>query len=165
MSLIKNITNYVDGVLIDMQKPSLQQKATFFRLLAVSQKAGLGIRASLLSLQQGEKHAGLLLILEDLIQRLTEGASLAGAMEHHMHFFKSDEVELIRSTEITGNMAKTLEEIADNLESNQEINAKLKKALTMPTLVIIFTVVAVIVLLVFVMPTIVGMYGDPEELP
>ncbi|MDR0651608.1 MAG: type II secretion system F family protein [Candidatus Peribacteria bacterium] len=165
MSLLHNISKYIDGVLIDLQKPSLQQKATFFRLLAVSQKAGLGIRASLLSLQQGETHSGLLLILEDMIQKLTEGASLASAMEYHMHFFKSDEIELIRSTEITGNMAKTLEEIADDLEESQSINAKVKKALTYPTLVIIFTVVAVIVLLVFVMPTIVEMYGDPEELP
>ncbi|MDR2190567.1 MAG: type II secretion system F family protein [Candidatus Peribacteria bacterium] len=151
--------------MIELQKPNLQQKATFFRLLAVSQKAGLGIRASLLSLQQGETHQGLMLILEDMIQKLTEGSSLAEAMEHHMHFFKSDEIELIRSTEITGSMAQTLEEIADNLEESQNINAKVKKALTYPTLVIIFTVVAVIVLLIFVMPTIVTMYGDPEDLP
>ena len=148
-----------------MQKPSLEQKATFFRLLAVSQKAGLGIRVSLVSLQQGEQHKGMLLILEDMIQKLTEGASLAEAMEYHLHFFKSDEIELIRSTEITGNMVKTLEEIANDLESSQEINAKVKKALTYPTLVIGFTVVAVVVLLVFVMPTIVEMYGDPEKLP
>ena len=159
------IKSKIDSFLIGLQKPSLQQKATFFRLLAVSQKAGLGIRSSLLSLQQGESHKGLLLILEDMIQRLTEGASLAETMEQHMYFFKSDEIELIRSTEITGNMAKTLEEIADDLESSQEVNAKVKKALTYPTLVIGFTVVAVVVLLIFVMPTIVTMYGDPEDLP
>jgi type IV pilus assembly protein PilC len=128
----------------------------------VSQKAGLGIRSSLLSLQQGEKHKGLLLILEDMIQKLTEGASLAETMEDHMHFFKSDEIELIRSTEITGNMSQTLEEIADSLESSQEVNAKVKKAMMYPSLVILFTIAAVIVLLIFVMPAIVEMYGDTE---
>ena len=150
----------IDNRLIEMNKPNLQQKATFFRLLAVSQKAGLGIRMSLVSLQQGVKHKGMLLILEDMVQKLTLGSSLADAMNHHPHFFNSDEIELLRSTEITGNMAQTLEEIADDLESTQELRAKIKKALTYPILVIIFAVVAVVVLLIFVMPTIVEMYGD-----
>ena len=150
----------VDKRMIEMNKPTLQQKATFFRLLAVSQKAGLGIRMSLVSLQQGETHKGMLLILEDMVQKLTLGASLADAMQYHPHFFKSDEIELIRSTEITGSMAKTLEEVADDLEASQELRAKIKKALTYPILVICFAVVAVVVLLIFVMPTIVEMYGD-----
>ncbi|MDR2541628.1 MAG: type II secretion system F family protein [Candidatus Peribacteria bacterium] len=165
MALVGSIQSRIDDLLVDLQKPSLAQKATFFRLLAVSQKAGLGIRSSLLSLQQGETHKGLLMILEDMVQKLTEGSSLADAMEYHMHFFHSDEIELIRSTEITGNMAQTLEQIADNLESSQEISAKISKALTYPTLVICFAVVAVIVLLIFVMPNIVEMYGNPEDLP
>ena len=154
------ILGAIDKRMVDMNKPSLEQKTTFFRLLAVSQKAGLGIRMSLVSLQQGETHKGMLLILEDMVAKLTEGASLADAMQYHTNFFKSDEIELIRSTEITGNMAQTLEEVADDLEATQEINAKIKKALTYPTLVICFAIVAVVVLLVFVMPTIVEMYGD-----
>jgi len=106
----------------------------------------------------------MLMILEDMINRLTEGSSLADAMSHHMYFFHQDEIELLRSTEITGNMAQTLEQIADNLEESQTINQKIKKALTYPTMVICFAVVAVIVLLVFVMPTIVEMY-EGIELP
>jgi type IV pilus assembly protein PilC len=150
----------IDKWMVDMNKPNLQQKATFFRLLAVSQKAGLGSRMSLVSLQQGESHKGMLMILEDMVQKLSSGESLADAMEHHPYFFKTDEIELVRSTEITGNMAQTLEEVADDLESSQEINSKIKKALTYPTMVIIVAMVAVVVLLVFVMPTIVEMYGD-----
>ncbi|MDR0369853.1 MAG: type II secretion system F family protein [Candidatus Peribacteria bacterium] len=81
-------------------------------------------------------------------------------MEFHSHFFHADEIELVRSTEITGSMARTLEDIANELESTQEIQQKIKKALTYPILVITFAVVAVVVLLIFVMPTIVEMYGD-----
>jgi len=85
-------------------------------------------------------------------------------MESQPHFFKSDEIELIRSTEITGNMVQTLEEIADSLESSQEINAKVKKASTYPVMMIGLTIVAVIVLLIKVFPTIVSMY-EGIELP
>jgi type II secretory pathway component PulF len=57
-------------------------------------------------------------------------------METQSYFFKSDEIELIRSTEITGNMVQTLEQIADSLESSQEINAKVKKASMYPVMMI-----------------------------
>ena len=86
-------------------------------------------------------------------------------MEAQSYFFNSDEIELIRSTEITGNMTQTLEEIANNLEESQEINAKVKKASTYPTMMILLTVVAVAVLLIKVFPSIIDMYGDPADLP
>ena len=151
--------------MIQINKPSLDAKANFFRLLAVSQKAGLWVRDSLKSLQQWEKDKGLLLIINDMIDKLTEWASLAEAMESQSYFFSSDEIELVRSTEITGNMVQTLEEIANNLEASQEINAKVKKASMYPIMMILLTIVAVIVLLIKVFPTIIEMYWDPEQLP
>ena len=148
-----------------MNKPGLNEKANFFRLLAVSQKAGLWVRDSLKSILWWEKHPGLLLIISDLINDLTEWSSLADAMEKKDYFFKSEEIELIRSTEITGNMIQTLEEIADNLEESQEIEAKVKKASMYPIMMIGLTIVAVIVLLIKVFPTIIDMYDSLDSLP
>jgi type II secretory pathway component PulF len=61
-------------------------------------------------------------------------------METQSYFFNSDEIELIRSTEITGNLTQTLEEIAINLEESQEINAKVKKAAMYPIIMILLTI-------------------------
>ena len=164
MSFFQTLQEKLDSFVVSINKPSLDEKANFFRLLAVSQKAGLWVRDSLKSLQQWEKHKWMLLIIESLVEKITEWVSLAEAMESQPHFFKSDEIELIRSTEITGNMVQTLEEIADSLESSQEINAKVKKASMYPIMMIWLTVVAVIVLLIKVFPTIVDMY-EGIELP
>lgn len=165
MGFFDNLQSKIDWIMIQINKPSLDAKANFFRLLAVSQKAGLWVRDSLKSLQQWEKNKGLLLIINDMIDKLTEWASLAEAMEAQSYFFNSDEIELIRSTEITGNMVQTLEEIAVNLESSQEINAKVKKASMYPIMMIGLTIVAVIILLIKVFPSIIDMYWDPEQLP
>ena len=107
----------------------------------------------------------MLLIINDMIEKLTEWSSFAEAMESQSYFFNSDEIELVRSTEITGNMTQTLEEIADNLEDSQEITAKVKKASMYPIMMIWLTIVAVIILLIKVFPSIIEMYWDPEELP
>ncbi len=165
MWFFQTLQDKLDSLMVELQKPSLEEKANFFRLLAVSQKAGLWVRDSLRSLQQWEKNKWLLLIINDMIDKLTEWASLAEAMETQSYFFKSDEIELIRSTEITGNMVQTLEEIADSLESSQEVNAKVKKASMYPIMMIWLTIVAVAILLMKVFPTIIDMYWDPEQLP
>lgn len=162
---VKWIWDELNQFFISLQKPDLEKKATFFRLLAVCQKAWLGIRQSLVSLQWWESHKGMLLILWEMIDSLTKWSTLADAMENFPYFFNVDEIELLRSTEITGNMAQALEQIADSLEESQEINAKVKKALMYPILVIGFTIIAVVVLLIFVLPTIIDMYGSLDELP
>lgn len=165
MGFFQKLQDKIDGVMIELNKPSLATKANFFRLMSVSQKAGLWVRDSLKSLQQWEKSKWMLLIINDMIDKLTEWASLAEAMETQSYFFNSDEIELIRSTEITGNMVQTLEEIADNLEESQEINAKVKKASTYPAMMIVLTIIASAVLLITVFPKIMDMYGDLSDLP
>ena len=165
MDIFQQIKDKINAFIVELNKPSLDAKATFFRLLAVSQKAGLWVRDALKSLQEWEKNQGMLLIINNLVEKLTEWWSLAEAMESQSYFFKSDEIELIRSTEITWNMVQTLEEIADNLEESQEIEAKVKKASMYPIMMIWLTIVAVVVLLVKVFPTIIDMYWDPEALP
>ncbi len=165
MGFFQTLQDKIDGIMIELNKPNLASKANFFRLLAVSQKAGLWVRDSLKSLQQWEKSKWMLLIINDMIDKLTEWASLAEAMETQSYFFNSDEIELIRSTEITGNLTQTLEEIAINLEESQEINAKVKKAAVYPVMMIWLTIIATAVLLIMVFPNIIDMYWDPSELP
>ncbi len=165
MGFFQTLQAKLDNIMIEINKPNLASKANFFRLLAVSQKAWLWVRDSLKSLQEWEKDKWMLLIISDMVEKLTEWASLAEAMEWLSYFFKSDEIELIRSTEITWNMVQTLEEIATNLEESQEIEWKVKKASMYPIMMIWLTIVAVIVLLIKVFPTIIDMYWDPEQLP
>ena len=165
MGFFQKLQDKIDNAMIELNKPNLASKANFFRLMAVSQKAGLWVRDSLKSLQQWQKSNWMLLIIDDMIDKLTEWASLAEAMETQSYFFNSDEIELVRSTEITGNMTQTLEQIATDLEESQEINSKVKKASTYPAMMIWLTIIAASVLLMKVFPTIIEMYWVPEELP
>lgn len=132
--------------------------------MAVSQNAGLGIRESLVSINKSETHKGFREMIDEMVISLTEGASLAEALEEYDYFFNSDEIELVRSAQITGNMSQVLSQLADELENTQEINQKIKKAMTYPTMVLVMAIGAVIVILTQVMPGIVEMFGD-NKLP
>ena len=52
--------------------PKLKHKTNFFRLLALAQRAGLGLRDSLISIQKSETNKGLIMIIQDLIDQLTQ---------------------------------------------------------------------------------------------
>jgi type IV pilus assembly protein PilC len=71
----------------------------------------------------------------------------------------------VRSAQLTGNLPEVLSQIADELENTQSIRQSIKKALTYPIILILFSIAAVIVLLVFVMPSIVSMFPQPDQLP
>ena len=105
------------------------------------------------------------MILQDIIDQLTQGYTLSQAMQNHDYFFSQEEIALIQSAENMGNLPDILEEIAIELENNQRIQAKIKKAMTYPIVLIIFAFAAIIILLIFVIPTIVTMFPNQESLP
>ncbi len=145
--------------------PKLKQKTNFFRLLAVAQRAGLWLRDALFSIKNSETNKGLIMIIQDLIDQLTQGYSFSKSLQNHDYFFKEEEIALVKSAESMGNLPDILDEIAIELENSERIDGKIKKALAYPIVLIIFALVAVTILLIYVIPTIVTMFPDQEQLP
>lgn len=160
-----SIWEMLQWLYIRINAPSLNKKTNFFRLLALSQKAGLGIRDSLVSIKKTEKQPGLLYIIDDMIEQLNQWINFSATLRNHMYVFKEEDIALIQSAEAIGNLPEVLEEISEELENDQKINQKIKKASTYPVVLIGFSVVAVSVLIIFVIPTIVGMFPNQDSLP
>lgn len=154
----------IDRLMFQLQKPNMKHKTVFFRLLAVAQKAWLGIREALTSILQSEQHYGMKIILKDLIEDVNQWLPFAKATEWHKWFFLWDEIELIRAAEGIGNMPDTLNNIALELENFQKIRGKVKWALTYPLMLLTFAIGAVAVLLVKVIPTFVWLF-EGRQLP
>lgn len=155
----------IDKFVIQLFAPDLQKKTNFFRLLAVAQKAWLGVRDALVSIRKSERQRGMILIIDDLIQQLTQGISLGNAMANHDYVFDKDEIALVKSSEVIGNMPDVLQDIAIDNENMQKIRNKISKAMAYPIVLMIFTVIAVSILLIYVVPTIVQMFPAGASLP
>ncbi len=151
--------------LIKLNSPKLENKVTFFRLMGVTQNAGLWIREALNSINKSETHWGMKRIISDLVEQINQWVDLATAMTNHKYFFNIDEIELIRSAESMWNLPEVLEGIADELENLQAIRSKVKNSMIYPVVILIFAAVAVVILLVKVMPTITDMFPSQEDLP
>lgn len=157
--------SFIDLINAKLNKPGLKNKTNFYRLFSVSQKAWLGIIDALNALLTSEEHKWMRLILQDLIDQLTQWMDLADAMEYHSYFFWQDEIELVRASQLAWNLVETLNDIADNLEQSNEISWKLKKALLYPIILLIWSIWAALYIDIGVLPTIVNIFQDPETLP
>lgn len=155
-------SDFFEKLVIKLNAPKLKNKTNFFRLLAVAQKAGLWLIDSLNSLKKSEQNKWLRIIIQDLMRQLTQGISLADAMANHDYFFSIDEIELIRASQVTWNMIDTLYDIAEELENLEQIKQKIKKALMYPVMLVIVSVVAVALLLMFAIPSIVSIFPQDQ---
>lgn len=148
-----------------MNTPNLWKKVQFFRMISICLKAWLWIRETLISIAYSEKHVWLKNIIRDIIDNLNQWNPLYKWMSRHDYFFWSENIELIRSSEIMWNLPDVLNEIADEQENFQKITSKIKSSMMYPSMVLLMAIWAVIVLLVKVMPNIVSLFPNQDSLP
>ena len=147
--------SFIDKLNAKLSKPWLKNKTNFYRLFSVSQKAWLGMIDALNALLVSEWHKWMCLILQSLIDQLSQWMELADAMESHNYFFGQDEIELVRASQLAWNLVETLNDIADNLEQASEISWKLKKALIYPIILFFWSIWAALYIDIAVLPVIV----------
>lgn len=155
----------IDAIMAKFTKPSLKRKTNFYRLFSVSQKAWLWMIDALRALLDSESNRWMRSILEDLISQLIQWVDLAHAMQRHEYFFGEDEVEMIRSSQIAWNLVEVLNEIADNLEQSNELSWKLRKALTYPIILLIWSIAAALFIDIKVLPNIAVLFSNTADLP
>ena len=140
-------------------------RTNFFRLLAVSQSVWLGLRESLMGIGKSENNKVMKMVIEDMIAQVSTGKNLWDTMSKHPYVFEVTQVELIKAAQTMGNMPEVLKEVANEMENYQKIQAKIKWSLMYPATLMVFTVLAVVILLIKVVPTIVSLFPSPEQLP
>jgi len=161
----KQKKTFLEDLYMKLNKPKTENKAIFFRLLAVTQKAWLGIKDALSTIEKAEPHPGMKKILQDVIEQVNEWVSMSDALWKYDDFFTPAEIELIRSAEQMGRLPETLDSMAKELERFEMIKKKLKSAMMYPAVVITVSILAVIILLWKVIPTIIQIFPPGLELP
>ncbi|MBP6911502.1 type II secretion system F family protein [Patescibacteria group bacterium] len=132
-----------EKLMLELNHATVKNKTVFFRLLSVSQKAGLGLKEALNSILHSERNYGMKIIIKGLESQINEGISLATAMQRYDYFFGNDEIELVRASESIGNMPDILLNIAEELENFQRTKNKIKSAMMYPIILLVFAILAV----------------------
>ncbi len=147
-------------------KAKLDDKISFFHQLSTLVISGTPLLKALEISAEQNQSLKMRKVLEELTARVASGASLNSAAAMYPTIFEHHWVEVIKTGEVTGQMATVLKELNKQICESRETKRKVTGALMYPIILVIVAIVAVTVMLWMVVPTFAKMFKDMgAELP
>tara|TARA_B100000686_G_scaffold284581_1_gene308243 strand:+ start:925 stop:2148 length:1224 start_codon:yes stop_codon:yes gene_type:complete len=150
-------------------KPSgikTRDKIQIFVHLEQLQRAGVPMLDSLADVRDTAESNATRDILTELHREVSEGANLSEAMGKHPNVFENIFVSLIAAGEETGNLMGSFSQVVRHLKWVDAMNAKKKKALRYPKILMFVVVIVVGVMMTQVVPEVTGFLANiGQELP
>lgn len=131
------------SILIDSNVPIIQA------LRAISTQTGNSLLAS---------------ILQQVIADIEGGASISEALEKHPAVFSKFYINMVKAGEISGNLQKALNDLADNIEKNYDLTNKLKSAMYYPGFIFSAMLVVGFLMMAFVIPKLLEILKENESI-
>lgn len=114
--------------------------------------AGIPILDALSVIAEDNDNKAMVAVLTDLQTALRSGMSFGAALANHSRIFPNYYVAMVRSAELTGRLDDTLDQLASYMARDIESRRKVKSALTYPAVIMVMSIVAVVVLALYVLP-------------
>jgi len=142
------------------KKVTLKDLSIFARQFATMVNSGLSLLRALSILTDQTENKELARILGEVRNDIETGNSLSSGMAKHPEAFPPLMVNMCKAGEIGGFPDSVMLQIANNYEAEVKLRGKVKSAMTYPIVVlcIAVAVVAVIGMLLFIVPTFVGLF-------
>jgi type IV pilus assembly protein PilC len=138
----------------------------FTRQFATMINAGLPLVQALDILAQQTENKALAEVTKQVVYDVESGHTLADALSKHPKAFTSLYVNMVAAGEAGGILDTILLRLAVFLEKNDNIVRKVKGAMIYPAVIFSVAIIAVVVLLIFVIPTFQQMFASVNmELP
>lgn len=146
------------GRLIPRGADVTEAMATLASLLEV----GLPLERALEITIRGAARRDVAGALASARQRVREGGKLADALAEYPALFPAVAVGLVRAADRGGHLAEAVRRLAEHLERERALRARLVSALTYPLLLVGTGALSLAVLLLFVLPRFVTILDDAE---
>ncbi|WP_193708387.1 type II secretion system F family protein [Alkalibaculum sporogenes] len=147
-------------------KVKVRDLALFCRQFATTLRSGITVVDSISILRKQSSSKKLSQTLNMVYDEILKGNSLSASMAMEPKVFPFLLINMVETGEVSGNLDNVMDDMAKHFEKEYKLHQKVKGALTYPIVVSIVSVVVVVLLLTFVMPTFVKMFDSfGAELP
>ena len=126
--------------------------ALFTRQMATMMKAGVPLVQSFDIVADGSENPNISKLIRAIREDVAAGAGFAPALRKHPKYFDDLYCNLVESGEQSGALETMLDRVATYKEKTEQLKAKIKKAMTYPTAVVVVAIVVTGILLVKVVP-------------
>ena len=143
-----------------------QALAVWTRQLAGLVGSGLPLERALASLSNEAESEAERNLVADLRAEVNSGSTFGRALAQHPREFSAIYVAVVGAGEQSGNLALVLEHLAQDLEDQQVLNAKLLGAALYPAIVSLVALAIVLFLVTYVVPQVASVFaGSKRALP
>lgn len=138
----------------------------FSRQMASFIEAGISVLEALDIVAEEVGDPAMRAVVAEMHATLQRGGSFSDAVAAHPSVFPPYYRAMVRSAEFTGKLDEVLDRLAMYLDRDLAAKRQVKSALTYPIVVLVVTVIAMVVMALFVLPKFAGMYRSlGAELP
>jgi type IV pilus assembly protein PilC len=153
---IKLDSESLDIDLSKYSKVSIKSISIFCRQFAFTVSAGMNILRAIEIVGQQTENKKLKKILKEVKSDIEKGSSFSSSLKKHKDI-PDMLTNMIGVGEVSGNLDSVMERMADYYEKNYKLQKKIQASLTYPLMIAVVAVIVVNLLLIFVLPTFVGM--------
>ena len=138
----------------------------FSRQLATLINAGIPIEEALNTTANQSNNNSLSLLIFKIREDIIKGQRLNLSLKKYPEYFNKTFISLVSAGDSTGNLGSIFDSLSIYLEDLEKTKKAITSALTYPLVILSFSILAIVVLLVFVMPQIVNQFVKAgAELP
>ena len=123
-------------------------------------KAGIPLIDSVRILSKQATKSSHRKIYQKLVFDLVAGESFSRALENQSDSFPRLLINMIKASEMTGDLPTTLDEMSEYYNSIEETRRQMIAALTYPAIIFIFSIIVVAFVLIWVVPNFVSMFSE-----
>ena len=154
------------GALFTRRVLGAQALSVWTRQLAGLVVSGLPLERALASLSSEAESDAERNLVADLRAEVNSGSTFARALAQHPREFSTIYVAVVGAGEQSGNLGLVLEHLAQDLEDQQVLNAKLLGAALYPAIVSLVALAIVLFLVTYVVPQVASVFaGSKRALP
>ena len=154
------------GALFTRRVFGAQALSVWTRQLAGLVVSGLPLERALASLSSEAESDAERNLVADLRAEVNSGSTFARALAQHPREFSAIYVAVVGAGEQSGNLGLVLEHLAQDLEDQQVLNAKLLGAALYPAIVSLVALAIVLFLVTYVVPQVASVFaGSKRALP
>jgi len=146
-----------------LRRRHADEVAGFTRQLSTMLRSGIPLAQSLSALIDQAETPDLEAVLRDIREKVTQGASLADSMAFHPAYFNELYVNMVKAGQAAGTLDVVLKRLADYLQKQSRIRARVKAALAYPFVMVIIGTLVVIGLMTFVVPRILAVVTAAQK--
>jgi len=158
--ILSRLYKSIRNILAVKERISDRTVILFTRQFSTLLEAGINVLQSLRSIMIVEEDRKFKNVLAGIIIALREGNSISAALGKYPHVFSQVYTGIVKVGETSGKLPNAFTTIALDLEKSYSFKQKTVSILTYPTAVLVFSLLIILLMFIYFVPSFTGIYNN-----